>query len=144
MRPVTPLERVEGWLQALASSDAGALLSEASLPEVWAAAVAFALVLRALAVLGRGTAGAAWRTVTAILAGILVVAWLGTSGVELRALPLHALTAVVVLLTPWERPHTEAAQLRMGRRRRRTRLPWERAVLLLLATVAATAWLFLA
>jgi hypothetical protein len=103
----------------------------------WSVALALALTLRALAVFGRGVRGATWRGVFGVAAGVIVVAQLVLAGADVALLPLHALAAVTVALVPWERPHPEPAQLRMGRRRRRSTIPWPRA-LLLLAALAAT------
>ena len=109
----------------------------------WTVALVAAVTLRALMVFGRGETGAAWRTLLALTVGGIVVAQLVLVGPDLAVLPLHGVAALVVVLVPWERPHPEAAQLRMGRRRRRNRSPWPRAVLLLIATAAAAAAFFL-
>lgn len=119
---------VDGWGLAMAHS--------IDVPW-WTVALVAALTLRALTVFGRGETGAAWRTLLALTVGGIVVAQLVLVGPDLALLPLHGVAALVVALVPWERPHPEAAQLRMGRRRRRNRSPWPRAALLLIATVAA-------
>jgi hypothetical protein len=109
----------------------------------WTVALVAALTLRALTVFGRGETGAVWRTLLALAAGGIVVTQLVLEGPDPAVLPLHGVAALVVVLVPWERPHPEAAQLRMGRRRRRNRSPWPRAALLLIATAAAAAAFFL-
>ncbi|CAN5838100.1 hypothetical protein BH23DEI1_BH23DEI1_00910 [soil metagenome] len=105
----------------------------------WTIALVVLLVLRALVVVGRGERGSAWRTVLAVAIGSVVVAQLVVVGPELALLPLHVLAAFVVALIAWERPHPEAAPLKMGKRRRRTRRPWPRSLLLFATTAAAAA-----
>jgi hypothetical protein len=106
----------------------------------WTVALSVALTLRACTVFGRGVRGAAWRGLFGVAAGAIVVAQLVVDGADTALLPLHAVAAITVALVPWERPHPEAAPLRMGRRRRRSALPWPRAVLLLAALAAALAY----
>lgn len=107
----------------------------------WTLALSAALAARALAVLALGPGGAAARGALALLAGGLLVAQLVVEGPALALLPLHAMAAVALLLLPTERPHPEPPPLKLGRnRRRRARAPLGRALVALLAVVAAAAW----
>jgi hypothetical protein len=110
----------------------------------WTVALTAVLMLRAFTVFGRGVGGATWRGLFGVAAGALVVAQLVVHGADTALLPLHAVAAITVALVPWERPHPEAAPLRMGRRRRRSALPWPRAVLLLASLAAALAYAVMA
>ena len=107
----------------------------------WTLALSAALLARALAILALGPGGAAVRGFLALLAGALVVAQLVLEGPELTLLPLHALAAFALLLLPSERPHPQPPPLKLGRnRRRRARAPVLRALVALLAVVAAASW----
>ncbi len=111
----------------------------------WTLGLSAALLSRAASELALGRAGAVRRGVLAFVVGGLLVAQLALSGPTLALLPLHALAALVVLLLPFERPHPEPPPLKLGRNRhRRARRPYGRALLALVAVVAATAWGLLA
>ncbi len=102
-----------------------------------------ALAARLAAVLGRGPNGAAARGALAVLAGAAWVTHLALEGPRWPLAPAYALTALFVVLLPFERPHPQAPRLRLGRnRRRRDPLPWGRAVggALVLAVGAVLAW----
>lgn len=107
----------------------------------WTIALAALLLLRAALVLALGAHGASWRGLVAFAAGAVAVAQLALEGPRPALLPLHALTMIVVLLLPWERPHPEPPPLMLGRnRRRRARAPVLRAGLALATVAAVIVW----
>ncbi len=109
----------------------------------WALVVAAILLLRALAVLTLGASGAVLRGATGLLAGVAMLLQLYLEGPRVELLPLHGLVVIALMLWPWERPHPEPPPLKLSRRRRKPRRPWLRALLAVVAVIAAALSVFI-